>query len=282
MKRIIKAIKRFLTLFVPLVTILEVATWLSHLLLQWVRGMPSSPEIVGNLAFFLIPLLFVLPTSFFLFRVLRDTRPNYCLYPVSISGIIFLIVSAIEKDRLPDIMLTANVLTASIATLLTFLDQKLGDRKASESAAGRLEEKEKTRQSLARFKTAIKRQFYVIRNVEEEDIFYELDYGNEFNQLLEYRKDYLVFQLPDGRFLVQLIRQISTEEFQEFLSRFRDEAEDDLDALGYLDRSQRDLSRMMVADSLGEVRAFAIKDSGYIPFDFSLLEKAKSVSPKEF
>ena len=281
MKKFFKLFKRFMTLFVPLVTILEVVTWLSHWLLQWLAGLESPSEIVADLTLFLIPLLFALPTSFFLCRVLKNAIPTHSLYPVNISGIIFLIVSAIEKDRLTDIMLIANVLTASASTLLSFLDQKKCARENKEFEAESLRQEEKARRRLERFRTAIDKQFYVIRNVEEKDIFYELDYGNEFNQLLEYGKDYLVFQLPDERFLILMIRKLSTKDFQEYLSRFRDEVEDDLDVLGYLDRSQRDNCQMMVADSQGEVKAFTRKDSGYIPFDISLLGKAESVLPPE-
>lgn len=273
MERFFKTLKRFLTLFIPLATFLMVATLLTRLSAPWVAG--CSPFIKDFLPILQL-FLYILPARFLLSRI-SGVRISASATPIIVYSMIVSIVIRLGKDILSDTMVVVTVVTAGITAIGALFERQRNAREDKEAEASALKQKEMDMQRLTRFKTASDRQFYVVRNVEEDDIFYELDCGDAISQELEFGQDYLVFELPDGRFLVLLTRQISTADFQKFLSRFRDEAKEDLDVLGYLDRPQRDACQMMVADSRGTVKSFARQDGGYIPFDFSLLEKARVV-----
>ena len=87
----------------------------------------------------------------------------------------------------------------------------------------------------------------------------------------------ILFQLPDKRLFVLVEQSHQSDDFEFLIDDFRNEANDDWDVLGYIDNAGSGVCTMYISDIIGSHQYIDKGDSSFIPFDYSLLEKAQPI-----
>ena len=156
-----------------------------------------------------------------------------------------------------------------LIALAVFVALRFSERKTKKT----IQEQDAFRKTAAtvlnRFKTSYNKQYVVLSNIDAKDVLYEM------------RDGCFLFQLPDNRLFVLVKQPLRNDKFECLLNDFRNEANDDWDVLGYIDNAGSGRCSMIVSDICGSQKHFKKGDPSFIPFDYSLLDKAQPIPPTE-
>lgn len=190
---------------------------------------------------------------------------GYAFFPLFFGSIIFaLSIVDLSRARFV-ILLPVDIALIALAEFIAICEIKTARKKADNEAAAFSENALK---NLKRFKTSQSKQYIVVSNVDSKDILYEMD------------NDCLLFQLPDGRFIVILRKSRKVGSLLMLMSNIRNEAEDDLDVIAYVDNNGGAVSRMFTSGITGEEHCYVKGKPSYIGFDYSLLDGAQPIVPQ--
>ena len=255
--------KRFFKVFIPLVAIVLFLQFLGILVHQWTEGMESQDFLTR-----IILLLVCIIPMIYLTRAIDHMSP-YGFLPLLACGWLFGVYFIFHS---PDtvgwyLMMLGNILVVFITTCWALYANKRTEEK-------NLQEKDsyskKATSFLKQFKTSINRQYFVVSQVNTKTCLIIIDDGD------------FLYLLPDGRKLAILKRHRKLPAFEYILDDFRRDAEKDEDVLGYIDDDRTSSHRMLITDEAGHHKSFEKGNASYIPFDFSLLEKAQPVIPWDY
>ena len=252
--------RRFVKVFFPLLGIVLGIQMLGALLFRWSEGLFIQ---------FLVPIAFMLitlgvPTAFLDKFVGKRQNEHSVSLPIALCAIFTPIIIFKTPGVLWYGLILSSILLIALATLWAFYEQKAIEKTRQKKKAAF---KDTTEKCLHSFKMSYYKQFFVISNISVNDILYEMD------------DDSLLFQLPDGRYMVILKQSCDEGEYLYTLSQFRNEAKEDTDVLGYIDNIGKGVCTMYISDITGEHKSFVKGDNSFVPFDYSLLDKAYPMTP---
>ena len=255
--------KRFFKIFIPLVAIVLVLQLLGFLVLKWTEGMECQDFLSG-----ITPLLVFAIPSLYLYRSLDNKLSPYGFLPLLacyFSGVYAIFYAPDTRGWL--LWMLVNILAVFIATCWAlFKNKQIEERNRQETESY----KKSATSFLKKFKTAIRKQYFVVSEVETKTCLIIID------------DDDFLYLLPDGRKLAILKRHRKLPAFEDILDDFRSDANNDLDVLGYIDNDETSSHRMVISDGAGHHQSIEKGNASYIPFDFSLLEKVQPVFPLDY
>lgn len=252
--------RRFFRVFIPLAGIVLGVQMLGALLFRLSEGL--FIQYVVPITFSFITL--AVPTVFLEKFVGKRQNENGVSLPIALCALLTSIIIFKTPGPLWYSLILASILLIALATLWAFYEQKTIEKTKQEKKAVFKDTTEKCLHSL---KLSYYKQFIVITNISVDDILFEMD------------DDCLLYQLSDGRYMVVLKQSCDVDEFLYVLGQFRNEAEKDTDVLGYIDNIGKGVCTMYITDMTGEYKSFVKGDNSFVPFDYSLLEKARLVAP---
>lgn len=255
--------KRFFKVFIPLVAIVLVLQFLGIFVLGWTEGLECHSFLSG-----IIPLLVFAIPSFYLFHTLDYKLSPYGFLPLMAClfyGVYAIFYAPDTKGWL--LWMVVNILAVFITTCWALYKNRIIEKKNLQEVESY---KKNAASFLKKFKSAIHKQFFVVSEIKTKTCLIIID-----------DDDYL-YLLPDDRKLAILKRRRQLSAFEEILDDFRRDAKTDSDVLGYIDNDEVSSHRMVIADGASHHQSFEKGDALYIPFDFSLLEKAEPVIPWDY
>ena len=252
--------RRFFIVFFPLAGIVLGLQMLGALLFRWSEGLFIQ---------YLVPITFMfitlgVPTAFLDKFVGERQNKHSVSLPIALCAILTPVIIFKAPSLLWYSLILASILLIALATLWALYEQKTIENTRQEKKTAY---KDTTEKCLHSFKLSYYKQFFVISNISVDDILYEMD------------DDCLLFQLPDGRYMVILKQSCDEGEYLYTLGQFRNEAKEDTDILGYIDNIGKGVCTMYISDITGEYKSFVKGDNSFVPFDYSLLEKAQPIAP---
>ena len=252
--------RRFFIVFFPLAGIVLGLQMLGALLFQWSEGLFIQ---------YLVPITFMfitlgVPTAFLDKFVGERQNKHSVSLPIALCAILTPVIIFKAPSLLWYSLILASILLIALAILWAFYEQKTIEKTKQEKKAAY---NDTTENCLHSFKLSYYKQFFIISNISVDDILNEMDDAC------------LLFQLPDGRYIVILKQSCDEGEYLYILGQFRNEAEKDTDVLGYIDNIGEGVCTMHISDITGEYKSFVKGDDSFVPFDYSLLEKAHPIAP---
>lgn len=255
--------KRFFKVFIPLAAIVLFLQFFGVLVIRWTEGMKCNDFLSSIIPF----LVFAIP-SFYLVHALDNKFSPYGCLPLLacyLFGVYYFFFSPDTKGWY--LWMLVNILVVFITTYWAVHTYNQIEEKHLQEVESY---KKRATSFLNNFKTAIKRQYFVVSKIETKTCL-----------VIIADEDFL-YLLPDGRKLAILRRHRKITAFEEILDDFRSDAEKDLDVLGYIDNDETSSHRMVIADGASHHKSFEKGDASFIPFDFSLLEQAQPVFPLDY
>ena len=250
--------KQYLKVFFPLAAMVLGIQLLGALVFRWAAGtvIQYPIPIIFMLSCIAVPLIYLSKT------VGKAADQNGVLIPLLPCSFLAVYIMVESPKPLWIAFFIANLCLIAIAAFIALnLRKKEMERKAQELDAF----EKMAANSLARFKTSYNKQYIVISNVGIKDVLYEMPDGC------------ILFQLPDKRLFVLVEQSHQSDDFEFLIDDFRNEANDDWDVLGYIDNAGSGVCTMYISDISGSHQYIDKGDSSFIPFDYSLLEKAQPI-----
>lgn len=254
--------KQYLKVFFPLAAMVLGIQLLGALVFRWAEGtvIQYPIPIIFMLSCIAVPLIYLSKT------VGKVADQNGVLIPLLPCSILAVYIMVESPKPLWIVLFIANLCLIAIAAFIA-LNLRKGEIK--EKAQERDAFKKMAASSLNRFKSSYNKQYIVISNVGIKDVLYEMPDGC------------ILFQLPDNRLFLLVKHPHQSDDFEFLIDDFRNEANDDWDVLGYIDNVGSGVYTMFISDISGSHQRFEKGDPSFIPFDYSLLEKAHPIPPAQ-
>jgi hypothetical protein len=254
--------KQFLKVFFPLAAMVLGIQLSGALVFRWTGGtvIQYPIPIIFMLSCFTVPGIYLSKT------VGKVAEHNGVLIPLLPCSFLAVYFMAESPKPLWIVLFIANLCMIAIAAFIALYLRKV---EIEHIVQERDAFKKMAASSLNRFKSSYNKQYIVISNVGVKDVLYEMTDGC------------VLFQLPDNRLFLLVKQPYQSDDFEFLIDDFRNEADDDWDVLGYIDNVGSGKYSMFISDIIGSHQRFEKGDSLFIPFDYSLLEKAHPIPPAQ-